>query len=141
MPAPSPSAVRGPGRDRDVALAVAAGGALGAAGRYGVNVLLPHTAGTFPWATFLVNVTGCLLVGVLMVCVVEAFRPHALVRPFLGTGVLGGWTTFSAYAVEARDLLAGGHPATAAAYLGGSLVAGLAATWLAVRVTRRVVRR
>jgi len=121
-----------------VLLAVAAGGALGAGARWGVSELVPAVGG-FPWPTLLANVSGSLLLGVLMVLVVDVYETHHLVRPFLGVGVLGGFTTFSTYALETRDLLALGEYAVAAAYLLGSVVAGLLAVWLGVSTTRRLL--
>jgi fluoride exporter len=56
---------------------------------------LPDASQGFPFDTSVVNVSGCLLIGVLMVSIVEVRRPHRLVRPFLGVGLLGGYTTFS----------------------------------------------
>jgi CrcB protein len=67
--------------------------------------------------------------------------PHRLARPFLGTGLLGGFTTFSAYAVETRQLLAAGRPAVAAAYVVGTLVAALAGVWGGMMGVRAIVRR
>ncbi|GAA1245466.1 hypothetical protein GCM10009609_06060 [Pseudonocardia aurantiaca] len=116
--------------------AVAVGGVLGALARWGAEVAVPHAPGTFPLATFLVNVLGCLLIGALLVTITEVRQAHPLVRPFLITGVLGGFTTFSTYAVDAQELLQGGHLATAGVYLVGTLVAALAATWLGIRLTR-----
>jgi CrcB protein len=123
----------------DVLAVISAGGALGSLGRWGVGELLPWSGTTFPWATFVVNVSGALALGVLMVFVLEVWRPHRYVRPFVGIGVLGGWTTFSTYALEARDLLAAGRAATALAYVGGSLLAGLVAVWLGILVARLLV--
>ncbi|MBB1258203.1 CrcB family protein [Streptomyces alkaliterrae] len=120
---------------------VAAGGAVGAGARYGVELLWPPTAGGFPWATFAVNVVGCALIGVLMAVVVEAAVGHRLLRPFLGTGVLGGFTTLSAYAGEADALLRAGRAATALSYLALTLVAALAAVWAATVLTRRTILR
>src|SRR6185503_14749578 len=94
---------------------VALGGAAGAVGRYGLAVAWPHRPGTFPWATFVTNVTGCLLIGVLMVLITEVWSAHRLLRPFLGTGVLGGYTTFSTYTVDVQQLVAAGAPRTALA--------------------------
>jgi fluoride exporter len=125
---------------RDILLVIAAGGALGAAGRYGVAVALPHDADAFPWSTLATNVAGCFALGVLMVLVVERLSSSRLVRPFFGTGLLGGFTTFSTYAVDTRALLAAGRPAVAAAYLVGTLVLGLLAVAAALRVTERVLR-
>jgi CrcB protein len=123
-----------------VVAAVAAGGALGALARYGVGLALPPAPGAFPVATFGINVLGCLLIGVLLVLVTEVRAAHPLVRPFLATGVLGGFTTFSTYAVDAQLLLVTGHAATAFGYLAGTLVAAVLATWVGAAVTRRVAR-
>jgi CrcB protein len=122
----------------DVLAVISAGGAVGSVGRWGVGELLPWSGTSFPWATFVVNVSGALALGVLMVLVLEVWRPHRYVRPFVGIGLLGGWTTFSTYALEARDLLAVGRPATALAYVAGSLVAGLVAVWLGMLAARRL---
>jgi CrcB protein len=120
---------------------VAVGGGLGALGRYGLSVLLPTPPGGFPWATFLINVLGCLLIGVLMVLVTEVYAAHRLVRPFVGVGVLGGFTTFSTYAVEIHSLLRPGTVGLAFGYLAGTLVAAglavLAGTWVTRAVTGR----
>jgi fluoride exporter len=122
----------------DVALVVAAGAAVGGLARYLTNELVrPHT-GAFPWATFGENVLGCLLLGALMVVLVEVRRPSRYARPFLGVGVLGGYTTFSAYTSEIRALATSGHGATAGVYLVGSVVAGLLATLLGVVGARAV---
>jgi CrcB protein len=121
--------------------AVAAGGVLGAEARAGIAAGLPVPTGGCPVATLLINATGCLLIGVLMVLVAEAGRGHPLARPFLGVGVLGGFTTFSGYAVDAQRLLAGGHPATAAAALVATPALALLAVAGAATATRAVLRR
>ncbi|MCY7340788.1 MAG: fluoride efflux transporter CrcB [Pseudonocardia sp.] len=115
---------------------VAAGGALGAAARYGIGVALPQGPGSFPLTTFLINVVGCLVLGGLVAVVGEWTRAHPLVRPFVVTGVLGGFTTFSAYTAEAQELLRAGRVATAGAYLAGTLLAAVTATWLGIRLAR-----
>jgi fluoride exporter len=120
---------------------VAAGGVLGALARYGLGVAFPRQPTGFPWATFGVNVSGCALIGVLVVLVTEAFPAHPLLRPFLGTGVLGGYTTFSTYVVDAERLVHAGAPGTALAYLGGTLAGALVAAYLGVVSTRALVRR
>jgi fluoride exporter len=125
---------------RDILLVIALGGALGAAARYGLARALPHSPGDFPWSTLLTNVAGCLAIGVLMVLVVERLPTSRLVRPFFGTGLLGGFTTFSTYAVDTRALLAAGRPAVAAAYLFGTLVLGLVAVVVGLRATERALR-
>ena len=121
----------------DVALVVAAGGALGGLARYAVNRLLGPAA-DFPWATFAENVAGCLLLGAVMVVLVELRGPSRYARPFLGVGVLGGFTTFSAYTSDTRSLLDAGHTGTALLYLAGSVVAGVLATVVGIAVARRV---
>lgn len=125
----------------DILAVVSAGGVVGALGRWGVAEALPHEAGAFATSTFVVNVVGALLLGALMVVVVEVLRPTRLVRPFLGVGVLGGFTTFSTYSLDTRAMLAEGRPGTAAAYLLGTLALGLVATWLGLVGTRALVVR
>ncbi|HVL83061.1 MAG TPA: fluoride efflux transporter CrcB [Pseudonocardia sp.] len=129
------AAGRAPGTGAAV-VAVAAGGVLGALARHGAGVLLAHPPGGFPLATLLVNVLGCLLIGVLVVLVTEVVAAHPLVRPFLGTGVLGGFTTFSTYAVDVHALAAAGRPAAALTYLAGTLGAAVAATWAGTALAR-----
>lgn len=125
----------------DVLGVVAVGGALGALARYGLSVALPHPSGRFPWATFATNVSGCLLIGILMVSLTEiSGRPHRLVRPFLGVGLLGGYTTFSTYVLETQQLVVAGVPRVAALYLFGTLAAALTAVQVGIVATRVVVR-
>jgi CrcB protein len=119
---------------------VAVGGALGALGRWALADALPHDAGQVPWSTVVTNVLGCFLIGVLMVVVVERWPERVLVRPFVGTGVLAGFTTFSAYVVDIRTLVAADRAAVAAAYLLGTLVLGLLAVVAGLRVTERIIR-
>ncbi|MCP3817971.1 CrcB family protein [Streptomyces sp. A3M-1-3] len=122
--------------------AISVGGAAGASARYGVSLLWPTAEGAFPWAVFWVNVTGCGLIGVLMVLVSEHGRSaHPLVRPFLGVGVLGGFTTFSTYAADFTELLERGEAGTASAYAGGTLAGAMAAVWTAAAVTRAALGR
>ncbi|MFD7746683.1 fluoride efflux transporter FluC [Streptomyces sp. NPDC059698] len=124
-----------------VLAAVAAGGALGALARYGALVLWPG-AGGFPWTVFVVNVSGCALIGVLMVLTVERGRiTRPLVRPFLGVGVLGGYTTFSTYAADAWGLLARQEVAVAMAYAVATAVTALGAVWAAAVATRAALDR
>ncbi|MEV5431642.1 fluoride efflux transporter CrcB [Streptomyces sp. NPDC052701] len=134
---------RSPGRRhawRDqapVVAVVALGGGAGAAARYAAALGWPAGAGGFPWATFWVNAAGCAVIGVLMVVVTEIRSAHRLVRPFLGTGVLGGFTTFSTYAVDVQQLVEHGRIGTALAYLAATPLAALTAVWLAATATRR----
>lgn len=120
--------------------AISAGGVVGALTRYGISTALPHPPGGFAWATFLVNVTGCLLIGVLMVLVTEVWQARPLVRPFLGIGVLGGFTTFSAYILDVGQTVAAGSPETALAYLASTAVAALVAVHLGASAIRLLIR-
>ncbi|MEU5215893.1 fluoride efflux transporter CrcB [Streptomyces sp. NPDC020807] len=122
---------------------VAAGGGLGAAARYGASLVWPTPAHAFPWTTLTVNAAGCALLGVLMVLLTEnrlRADPHPLLRPFLGTGFCGGFTTFSTYALDTQGLLAAGDTTRGLLYLAGTLVAALAAVWAGVSATRAAVR-
>ncbi len=120
----------------DVLLAISAGGAVGSLARWGVGELVPWSGTTFPWATFIENITGGFALGVLMVFLLDVWPPHRYLRPFLGVGLLGGYTTFSSYMLDSRHLLAEGQMATAFAYLGGSLLAGLSGVWLGIAFAR-----
>ncbi|MFC5187516.1 fluoride efflux transporter FluC [Actinomadura harenae] len=116
--------------------AISLGGVCGALARYGLATAFPHRPGAFPWATFGTNVSGCLIIGVLMVVITEVLRPHPLLRPFLGVGVLGGFTTFSTAMVDVQQAVGNGAPGIALAYLAATLVTALAAVWTGVRLTR-----
>jgi fluoride exporter len=120
----------------DVVGVVAAGGVLGSLGRYSVGLVVPVRPGGFPFATFGINLTGCLLMGVLAVLATEVSSGHRLLRPFLGAGVLGGYTTFSAYAVDSVRLLTGRHVVVGVLYITGTLVGALAAVAIGIALTR-----
>lgn len=137
MPRRSTSPSFRPSSSQAAVLAVIAlGGAVGSLMRYGLSEAFPHADQAFAWGTFLANVSGAFAIGVLMVYVIDVLPPTRYVRPFLGVGVLGGFTTFSTYMLDTRGMLASGQPATAAAYLFGSLVAGLIAVWLGMALTQ-----
>jgi CrcB protein len=119
---------------------VALGGAIGAVARYAASLWWPAHSGGFPWTTFGINVVGCAVIGAFIVVITDVWAAHRLVRPFFGTGVLGGFTTFSTYAVDIQKLVDAGHPRTALAYLAATLIAALAAVWLAVAAARRVLK-
>ncbi|MFF4583051.1 fluoride efflux transporter FluC [Streptomyces sp. NPDC001389] len=125
-----------------VIAAVAVGGALGATARYALALLWPAGSEGFPWATFWTNVVGCALIGVLMALISEEGRrsPHPLLRPFAGAGVLGGFTTFSTYAVDFSRLLDAGRAGLALVYAGVTVVGALGGVWAAASLTRLAVR-
>ncbi|MFI6043995.1 fluoride efflux transporter CrcB [Nocardia sp. NPDC051321] len=119
---------------------IAVGGALGALARYGLTLAWPAPAGGFPWAVFTINVAGSFLLGVLMVVITEIRPAHPLVRPFLGVGMLGGFTTFSTYAEDIRALLDPDTVVVAAVYLVATLVVALLATTAGVLLARAAAR-
>ena len=120
-----------------VLLVIALGGALGSCARWAVGEAVGHgDPGAWPWATLAVNLVGALAIGVLASPGVLGDRRPWL-RPFLITGVLGGFTTFSALALETGVMLDAGHVTAALGYLAITLAAGLAA----VRVGNAFVGR
>lgn len=105
---------------------VALGGALGASARYMTNVAAMRLIGPgFPWGTIAANVVGSFLMGALVV--VLAHKDATRLAPFLMTGVLGGFTTFSAFSLDALTLWERGQTAVASAYVLGSVIVSLAA--------------
>jgi CrcB protein len=129
--------LRAPG---GVLAAISAGGAIGAIIRWSLGIAFPAPAAGFPWATFAINVSGCALIGVLMVVVTDVFTRQRLLRPFLGVGVLGGYTTFSTYIVDINRLITAGAAGVGLLYLAATLIAALPATSGALAATRLTVR-
>ena len=119
------------------------GSALGGGARLYVSTLVSRMLGTgFPWGTLAVNLAGCLLVGVLGALFAPPGRIHDLqdLRVFLVVGVLGGFTTFSAFSLEALMLVQRGEAAAAAAYVAASLVGCLLAVWVAYSLMAAALR-
>ncbi|MDQ0792655.1 fluoride efflux transporter CrcB [Streptomyces sp. B1I3] len=125
----------------DVLAVIAVGGALGAVARFEAARLWPTDAGAFPWTTMTVNAVGCLVIGVFLVAVTEVFPVHRLLRPFFGTGVLGGFTTFSTYSVDIERLVGDGHAGLALTYLAATLAAALSAVSTGAWVARRFLAK
>jgi CrcB protein len=113
-------------------LAVLVGGAVGTAARLAVDLLLPHGGADIPFGTFLINLIGSFALGVL-VARVWPVAPEWL-RVGLGPGLLGSFTTFSALAVSAVELTAEGAGSTAIVYVVASVVGGIAAAALGIRL-------
>jgi CrcB protein len=105
------------------------GGAVGAAARYQIGTLAPRAA--FPWATLLVNIVGGLLMGLLV-----AREPSDQLRLLLGVGVLGGFTTFSAFSLETVTLMQRGAAGTALAYVAASVLGACVALWAGLTIGR-----
>jgi fluoride exporter len=118
---------------------IAVGGMLGACARHGLELVWPADPSQFPWATFATNVAGCALIGLLMVYVVELGAGHPLLRPFVGVGVLGGFTTFSTYAVQTTGLQRAGEPVLALTYFFGTVAVAMASVVVGVVLGRLVV--
>ncbi|TQC44229.1 CrcB family protein [Rhodococcus sp. WS4] len=117
-----------------IAVAVAAGGALGAALRYQLWRWWPDETGSFPLTTFLINVVGCFIFGICVARIPERDRGVAtLLRPFLTFGALGGFTTFSFYAVQGVTLTS---PRLGALYLVVTPVVAVGAALIGRRVGR-----
>lgn len=116
-------------------LLVAIAGGVGCAARYHVGALVLHHTMTwkFPAGTFAVNVLGCLVAGLLIGLAESHDFLTADMRLLLFTGFLGGFTTFSAFGVETVALMQRGDFGVAAAYVGSSVICGLAALWLALK--------
>lgn len=115
---------------------MALGGALGACTRYLADAAIGARLGAgFPWGTFLVNVSGCFLIGVVAVLIWGGVVP-AWTRPLLVVGFLGGYTTFSTYSNDTLELLQGGEPLLAVANALGQVVLGLVGVYLGMVVAR-----
>lgn len=120
-----------------VLLAVAAGGLIGAPARYELGLAVHSTPGAFPLSTFVINVSGSFVLGLLLTFVVGHWPPREYLRAFAATGVLGAYTTWSTFVVGSDDLLRGGHPWTALFYVLATLAGGLVAVSLGILLGRR----
>jgi len=124
------------------ALLVALGGALGSLARYFGSEAITALAGTaFPWGTVLVNITGCLLIGVLAGggALLPRSMPPSFVREFFIIGICGGYTTFSSFSLQTFLLFETGHAARAVANVVASVVLCLLATWAGYALARAAV--
>ena len=127
---------RWPRLEAGVVLAVFVGGFVGGLARHGLDVAFPTSTDRFPWTTFAINLSGAFALALLLVLVLEVLPPTRFVRPAVGTGFLGAYTTFSSLAVSTDQLLAHGHAVIAVAYAAGSLFGGLAFAALGLVVGR-----
>lgn len=123
-----------------IVFALGCGGVVGALARY---TLAQHVAGPpygFPWSTFDINVTGSFALGFILILLIEQFPRGRLARPFLASGVIGAYTTFSTFEVDAVLLVRHHDILTAAVYVVASVIAGLLALWCGVVLARFAVR-
>ncbi|HEX2307822.1 MAG TPA: CrcB family protein [Jatrophihabitantaceae bacterium] len=128
---------RWPALRPDVIVAVFIGGCLGGWARYAITTTWPANADRFPWATFYVNVAGAVILG--LVIAAASVLSSRYVRPLLGTGFCGAFTTFSAVVVTTDQLFAHRRQGVAVAYLAASTLAGLAAAALGLVLGRTLV--
>jgi CrcB protein len=123
--------------DRRELGAIFVGGAVGSGLRTLITEALPVHGTEFPWATFAVNVVGCLLLGYLVTRLQERLPVTAYRRPLVGTGFCGALTTFSAFQLELLRMLDHGAIGLASLYLAGSVIAGFAGVALGTALVRR----
>jgi CrcB protein len=123
--------------DRRELAAIYAGGVLGALARVGLSEALPHEPAAWPWATFVENMVGALLLGYFVTRLQERLPPSSYRRPFLGTGLCGALTTFSTLQLELFEMLEAGHLGLAAGYAAATLAGGFACVHLATAAVRR----
>lgn len=130
------------GYDNRELAAVFVGGAIGTVARAAVATALPFNPAHWPWATFIVNIIGAFMLGYFTTRLLERLPLSSYRRPFLGTGLCGGLTTFSTMQVEILKIIEHGHYGLAAAYAFVSIVAGILAVYTATILVRRVrIRR
>ena len=135
-PVPGPAGRTARRAEPSVLAAIALGGALGAPARYGLAQLVHVAPGSFPWATFATNVTGSFALGLVLALVLERFPPTRYLRPFVATGFLGAYTTYSTFAVETDLLIKDGSAVVGIVYAAASLLAGFAAVWAGIWAAR-----
>ncbi len=114
-------------------LSVALGAALGGVARYLISFAIQPVPDRFPWATFIANLTGCLLIGMLVPWLTKS-DSSMQTRLFLTTGFCGGFTTFSSFSAETFLLLQRGHLPMALTYVLSSLIGGVLLTWIGYRM-------
>jgi fluoride exporter len=117
---------------------VMSGGAIGAGLRYGLSRAVPFSAGGWPWPTFAANVLGGLAMGVLAAWVLRGDNSAESLRLFVGVGVLGGFTTFSAFSLEMAQMLQRGQIGLAAGYALASVLLALVALFAGMIMAKAV---
>jgi fluoride exporter len=123
-----------------IVIALAIGGALGAVARYAVSLAIPTQDGQFPWSTFIINVSASFVLGFVLILLVEQFPRGRLARPVIGTGVIGGYSTFSTFVLDAVELMRAGYVGIAVIYLLASVAIGLLAVSIGMTSARLAIR-
>ena len=118
-------------------MSVAAGGAVGAAGRYVVSSYVTHLAGSeYPFGTLTVNIVGAVIMGALVTLLGVAWSPGPEVRAFLTTGILGGFTTFSLFSLDMAVMIERGDVITASGYAAASVMLCVAGFFVGTHLMR-----
>jgi fluoride exporter len=119
---------------------IATGGAIGAIGRYGVvslaSTLLGHG---FPYGTLIVNIAGSFILGAIIEISALVWSPSPEVRAMIVIGILGSFTTFSAFSLEVVSMLTRGENAPAMLYVTASIVAGIGALWAGMAILKAIL--
>jgi CrcB protein len=123
------------------ATAVMAGGGVGATARYLLGELGPTTPPSFPWVTFLINLTGAFALGAVMTLLATAWLSTEYVKPFVATGVIGSFTTWSHFIIESDQLIEAGQAGLAILYVVASIVLGIVAAALGAALVEARRRR
>jgi CrcB protein len=134
----APRASRRSRFDRRELAAIFVGGAFGTLARAGLSEAMPRSATTWPWATFIANVVACVLLGYLATRLQERLPLSSYRRPFVGTGLCGGLSTFSTMQVELVRMVDAHAYGMAAGYAAGSVIAGYVGIYFATASARRV---
>ncbi|NCT41689.1 MAG: fluoride efflux transporter CrcB [Alphaproteobacteria bacterium] len=117
--------------------AIAAGGAIGALMRHGVNIAAVKIMGHgFPYGTLTVNILGSFLMGAIIIAFAQIFQPTETMRVFIITGLLGAFTTFSTFSLDVATLFERGEYLTTAAYLSASVVLSIAALFAGMAIVK-----
>jgi CrcB protein len=127
-----------PGADLGVVVTIALGGALGALARYGISRWIHVAKDTFPWATFVTNLSGAFVLGLFLTVAINRFPQRKFARPFVAIGFLGAFTTFSTMAVETVTLIKDGDALLGSFYIVVSVGAGLACVFSGIVAGRTV---
>ena len=117
-------------------LLVAVGGGIGAALRHLVNMAALRLGSAFPWGTLAINIAGCFVMGVFIEVLARRFNASNELRLFVATGILGGFTTFSAFSLDFAVLWERGAEIPAVAYAVASLLGTLIAVFLGLWLAR-----
>jgi CrcB protein len=128
-------------RKPEVLALIAAGGFIGALGRYELGLAWKTPPGGVPWVTFTINTSGAFLLGLILTTLLDLPTPSRYLRPFLCVGVLGAWTTMSTFAVETDLLAKDRHLGAGASYLAITVIAGLSVAWLGILIGRSLAGR